>query len=157
MLGLSFGVGKWRGNQRRTERENAVRIDPRHFSRSDPLSRRIAARGCPAAVGATDRHARRIVSALTDRGVLTADSARGLLRLVFPATLASRWMPGLFPERVAPAAGRGRELTFPAPGDNYVFNRKSSSSGARTEKRAFGARSEKRLSTTTSAEREKTS
>jgi Fic family protein len=49
------------------------------------------------AVGATDRHARRIVSALTERGVLTADGARAPLRLVFPAALASRWMPGLFP------------------------------------------------------------
>jgi len=53
-----------------------------------------------AVVGATDRHARRIASALTDRGVLTADGARAPLRLVFPATLASRWMPGLFPEKV---------------------------------------------------------
>lgn len=53
------------------------------------------------AVGATDRHARRIVAALIDRGVLTSDGARAPLRLVFPAALASRWMPGLFPERVA--------------------------------------------------------
>jgi Fic family protein len=51
------------------------------------------------AVGATDRHARRIVAALMERGVLTADGARAPLRLVFPAALASRWMPGLFPER----------------------------------------------------------
>jgi len=76
-----------------------------------------------AAVGATDRHARRIVSALTERGVLTADGARAPLRLVFPATLASRWMPGLFPERVFPAARRGRELTFPDPDARYIFNR----------------------------------
>ena len=46
------------------------------------------------------RHARRIVSALTDRGVLTADGSRAPLRLVFPGGLVSRWMPGLFPERV---------------------------------------------------------
>ena len=50
-------------------------------------------------VGASERHARRIVSALMERGVLTADSARAPLRLVFPATLASRWMLGLFPEK----------------------------------------------------------
>ena len=49
-------------------------------------------------VGASERHARRIVSALIERGVLTADGARAPLRLVFPATLAPRWMPGLFPE-----------------------------------------------------------
>jgi Fic family protein len=52
-----------------------------------------------AAVGATDRHARRIVSALLERGALTAEGPRAPLRLVFPAVLASRWMPGLFPER----------------------------------------------------------
>ena len=52
------------------------------------------------AVGAGERHARRIVSALMERGVLTADGARAPVRLVFPAALASRWMPGLFPEKV---------------------------------------------------------
>jgi Fic family protein len=51
------------------------------------------------AVGAGARHARRIVSALMERGVLTADGARAPLRLVFPAALAARWMPGLFPEK----------------------------------------------------------
>ena len=50
-------------------------------------------------VGAGERHARRIVSALIERGVLASESPRAPLRLVFPATLASRWMPGLFPER----------------------------------------------------------
>jgi Fic family protein len=53
------------------------------------------------AVGAGERHARRIVAALIERGVLAADSARAPLRLVFPAALASRWMPGLFPEKAA--------------------------------------------------------
>ncbi len=51
-------------------------------------------------VGAGGRHARRIVSALIERGVLVSESPRAPLRLVFPATLASRWMPGLFPEKV---------------------------------------------------------
>jgi len=50
-------------------------------------------------VGAGERHARRIVSALIERGVLTSDGPRAPLRLVFPAALASRWMPGLFPEK----------------------------------------------------------
>ena len=44
-----------------------------------------------------DRQARRIVASLIERGVLTAESPRGPLRLAFPAELASRWMPGLFP------------------------------------------------------------
>jgi Fic family protein len=51
-------------------------------------------------VGTGERQARRIVSALVDRGVLTSASLRAPLRLTFPATLASRWMPGLFPEKV---------------------------------------------------------
>jgi Fic family protein len=51
-------------------------------------------------VGAGERHARRIVSALVERGVLASESPRAPLRLVFPAMLASRWMPGLFPEKV---------------------------------------------------------
>jgi len=50
-------------------------------------------------VGTGDRQARRIVSALVDKGVLTSESARAPLRLAFPAALAARWMPGLFPER----------------------------------------------------------
>jgi Fic family protein len=49
-------------------------------------------------VGTGERQARRIVSALVDKGVLTSESSRAPLRLVFPAALASRWMPGLFPE-----------------------------------------------------------
>jgi Fic family protein len=46
-----------------------------------------------------DRQARRIVSALLDRGVLTSETTRAPLRLAFPAALAPRWMPGLFPEK----------------------------------------------------------
>lgn len=52
-------------------------------------------------VAATDRHARRIVAALAERGVVVSAGPRAPLRLAFPAALASRWMPGLFPERVA--------------------------------------------------------
>lgn len=52
-------------------------------------------------LGATARHARRSVAALVDCGVLTSESPRAPLRLAFPATLAPRWMPGLFPERAS--------------------------------------------------------
>jgi len=52
-----------------------------------------------AIVGTGERQARRVVSALIEQGVLTSESTRAPLRLAFPATLASRWMPGLFPER----------------------------------------------------------
>jgi Fic family protein len=55
-------------------------------------------------LGLTPRHARRIVSALLDRGVLASKGPRDPLTLAFPAALASRWMPGLFPEQI-PSAG----------------------------------------------------
>lgn len=54
-----------------------------------------------AVVGTGDRQARRIVSTLVDKGVLVSDNPRAPLRLVFPASLAGRWMPGLFPEQTA--------------------------------------------------------
>ncbi len=52
-----------------------------------------------AIVGTGERQARRVVSALADRGVVRSASTRASLHLAFPAGLASRWMPGLFPER----------------------------------------------------------
>ncbi len=52
-------------------------------------------------LGTGERQARRIVAALVDKGVVVSESTRAPLRLAFPATLASRWMPGLFPERQA--------------------------------------------------------
>lgn len=51
-------------------------------------------------LGSTDRHARRITSALLEREVLVSESTRAPLRLNFPAALATRWMPGLFPEKI---------------------------------------------------------
>jgi len=53
-----------------------------------------------AIAGTGDRQARRITSALLDNGVLTSLSPRDPLHLAFPAALASRWLPGLFPDRV---------------------------------------------------------
>jgi len=52
-------------------------------------------------VGTSERQARRIVSALMEKGVLASENPRAPLRLAFPAALASRWMPGLFPEKPA--------------------------------------------------------
>jgi len=52
-------------------------------------------------VGTGERQARRVVSGLTEQGVLVSESSRAPLRLAFPAALASRWMPGLFPEKGA--------------------------------------------------------
>jgi len=73
-------------------------------------------------VGAGERHGRRIVSALVDRGVLVSESSRAPLRLVFPAALASGWMPGLFPEKAG--GGVHKELNFVEGGERFVFDRK---------------------------------
>ena len=50
-------------------------------------------------LAATDRHARRTVAALVERWIVASEGPRAPLRLAFPAALAPRWMPGLFPER----------------------------------------------------------
>ena len=52
-----------------------------------------------AVAGTSERQGRRIVSALLEKEVLTSESPRAPLRLSFPAILASRWMPGLFPDK----------------------------------------------------------
>lgn len=49
--------------------------------------------------GVSDRQGRRIVNGLSDAGVLSSPTPRGGLRLAFPAKLAGRWMPGLFPDQ----------------------------------------------------------
>ncbi len=50
-------------------------------------------------LGTSERQARRVSAALIEREVLVSASSRAPLRLVFPAKLASRWLPGLFPEK----------------------------------------------------------
>ncbi|MGY4182912.1 Fic family protein [Bradyrhizobium sp. USDA 4518] len=45
----------------------------------------------------SERSARRVTSALLEAEILTSESPRAPLHLAFPARLASRWMPGLFP------------------------------------------------------------
>ncbi len=84
--------------------EEQIRLD-RLPSKADNILEALLYRGelprgdAAAIVDTGERQARRVVSALVDRGVLTSESTRAPLRLAFPATLASRWMPGLFPEK----------------------------------------------------------
>ncbi len=49
-------------------------------------------------LGTGDRQGRRVVAALIERGALRSESSRAALRMAFPAILASRWLPGLFPD-----------------------------------------------------------
>jgi len=53
----------------------------------------------PRILGTGARQARRVTAALTEHGVLSAETSRAPLRIAFPAKLAHRWMPGLFPEK----------------------------------------------------------
>jgi Fic family protein len=55
----------------------------------------------PKLLQVTDRQASRIVNALSDRHVLTSRSSKSPWHLLFPAALAQRWMPGLFPPEMA--------------------------------------------------------
>jgi Fic family protein len=43
--------------------------------------------------------ARRVISALSDKGVIVSASSRAPVQLAFPANLASAWLPGLFPDK----------------------------------------------------------
>jgi non-ribosomal peptide synthetase component F len=52
-----------------------------------------------ALLGISERTTRRVTSELLQQGVFVSGSTRAPLRLAFPAALASRWMPGLFPEK----------------------------------------------------------
>jgi Fic family protein len=50
-------------------------------------------------LGVSERTARRVYSALLNRGVLKDEGKLAPLRLAFPAALAALWMPGLFPDK----------------------------------------------------------
>jgi Fic family protein len=52
----------------------------------------------PALLGVAERQAGRVTAALIASGAVTSHDNRAPLRLAFPAHLAGRWMPGLFPD-----------------------------------------------------------
>lgn len=51
----------------------------------------------PSLTGYEERGARNVTAALVDRGMLTAVTHRAPLRLGFPADVAERWFPNLYP------------------------------------------------------------
>ncbi|MEP1765524.1 MAG: Fic family protein [Sulfitobacter sp.] len=73
-------------------------------ARSDVVLRAVLLQGSitradvVALLGVTERTARRVTSALLENGALQSESTRAPLQLAFPAKLAGRWMPGLFPD-----------------------------------------------------------
>lgn len=55
----------------------------------------------PELLGTSERTASRVVAGLVEQGVLMSVTPKAPLQIAFPARLASRWMPGLFPEQRA--------------------------------------------------------
>lgn len=53
----------------------------------------------PQLLGISDRQCRRIIAAMMEHAIITSENIRSPLRLSFPATLASHWVPNLFPEK----------------------------------------------------------
>jgi Fic family protein len=51
----------------------------------------------PSLTGYEERAARNVTAVLVERGMLTATSHRAPLRLAFPADIAERWFPNLYP------------------------------------------------------------
>ncbi len=50
-------------------------------------------------LGTGERSSQRVTKALIEKGIIKSQSTRAPLHLAFPAALASRWMPGLFPDK----------------------------------------------------------
>lgn len=50
-------------------------------------------------LGKGERTAQRVTRVLLDQGIIKSRSTRAPFHLAFPARLASRWMPGLFPDQ----------------------------------------------------------
>jgi Fic family protein len=72
--------------------------------REAALSGEVERSKIPGLTGYEERAARNVTAALVDRGMLIAASSRAPLRLGFPAEVAERWFPRLYPVDVG--AGR---------------------------------------------------
>ena len=84
--------------------EEAIRTDVVP-TKSDKILDTLVYRGelprgeVPGLLGTGERNAQYVTKALLDQGIITAKSTRAPFHLAFPAKLAARWMPGLFPEK----------------------------------------------------------
>ena len=84
--------------------EEAIRTDVVP-AKSDKILDALVYRGelprgeVPGLLGTGERNAQYVTKALLDQGIITAKSTRAPFHLAFPAKLAARWMPGLFPEK----------------------------------------------------------
>lgn len=81
------------------DEEDAERLPKRSFTvlREALLSGELDRGRVPALIDASERTARRLVSALLGRGLLVSESHRAPLRLGFPVDIVERWFPRLYP------------------------------------------------------------
>jgi Fic family protein len=81
------------------EEVRAKRLQRGSFAvlREAVLSGEVERSKIPSLTGYEERAARLVTAALVDRGMLTATSHRAALRLAFPADVAERWFPNLYP------------------------------------------------------------
>jgi Fic family protein len=81
------------------DEEDAERLPKRSFTvlREAFLSGELDRGRVPGLVDVSERTARRLVSALLDKGLLVSESHRAPLRLGFPLDVVERWFPRLYP------------------------------------------------------------
>jgi Fic family protein len=81
------------------DEESAERLPKQSFTvlREALLSGELERGRMPGLIDASERTARRVISALVEKRLLTSDSHRAPLRLGFPVDVVERWFPRLYP------------------------------------------------------------
>ena len=81
------------------DEESAERLPKRSFAvlREALLSGELERGRVPALIDASERTARRVISALVDKRLLVSESHKAPLRLGFPIDVVERWFPRLYP------------------------------------------------------------
>jgi Fic family protein len=81
------------------DEEDAERLPKRSFTvlREALLSGDLERGRVPALIDASERTARRVISALVEKGLLVSQSHKAPLRLGFPIDVVERWFPNVYP------------------------------------------------------------
>jgi Fic family protein len=86
------------------DEESAERLPKRSFAvlREALLSGELERGRVPGLIDASERTARRVISALVEKRLLVSGSHKAPLRLGFPIDVVERWFPKLYPYTAAP-------------------------------------------------------
>jgi Fic family protein len=81
------------------DEEEAQRLPKRSFAllREALLSGELDRGHVPGLIDASERTARRVISALVEKGLLASPSHKAPLRLAFPIDVVERWFPNVYP------------------------------------------------------------